>query len=157
MDVLNHEFLLFLRCAQETGLRYLLIGGYAVNFYGYVRNTADMDVWIAPNNENKKRFISTLLCMKYTEMEIADLNGEDFTQPWVGTIGSGAGKIDVLTVVHHSLLFDEAEKEKEKFEVEPGTFMNFVPFRFLREMKLRAARPKDFWDIARLEELRNKQ
>jgi len=28
---------------------YLLIGGYAVGYYGYPRATADMDLWIAMN------------------------------------------------------------------------------------------------------------
>ena len=51
MDILNDEFLLFLKCAQQSELRYLLIGGYAVNYYGYSRNTDDMDVWLAPTNE----------------------------------------------------------------------------------------------------------
>jgi len=32
----------------------MLIGGYAVNYYGYNRNTDDMDVWLAPTNENKR-------------------------------------------------------------------------------------------------------
>lgn len=157
MDVLNHEFLLFLRCAQQTGLRYLLIGGYAVNYYGYIRNTDDMDIWIAPTNENKSVFIKTLLCMKYTKSEVADWAEQDFRNPFVGSVGSGAGRIDVLTVVHHKLLFDEAEIEKQVFEIEPGVFMNFVPFRFLRDMKLRSRRPKDLWDVARLEELLNKK
>ncbi len=44
MDILNHEFLLFLQCAAKNNVRYLLIGGYAVNYYGYNRHTADMDV-----------------------------------------------------------------------------------------------------------------
>lgn len=30
MDILNDEFVLFLKCAQQNGLRYMLIGGYAV-------------------------------------------------------------------------------------------------------------------------------
>ncbi len=54
MDILHPEFLLFLRCAQTNNLRYMLIGGYAVNYYGYNRNTDDMDIWLAPTNENKK-------------------------------------------------------------------------------------------------------
>jgi len=56
MDVLNKEFRLFLQCAQQTRLRYLLIGGYAVNYYGYIRNTDDLDIWLAPTNENKEAF-----------------------------------------------------------------------------------------------------
>lgn len=33
MDILNDEFLLFLQCAQQNKLRYMLIGGYSVNYY----------------------------------------------------------------------------------------------------------------------------
>lgn len=32
MDILDPEFVLFLQCAQKTGLRYLLIRGCAVNY-----------------------------------------------------------------------------------------------------------------------------
>jgi hypothetical protein len=31
----------------------------------------------------------------------------------------------------------------------------FVPYNFLKDIKLRSSRPKDLWDITRLEELRN--
>jgi len=34
---LNNEFLLFLSCAEQNNLKYMLIGGYAVNYYGYNR------------------------------------------------------------------------------------------------------------------------
>jgi len=155
MDILNDEFLLFLKCARQNNLRYMLIGGYAVNYYGYSRNTKDMDVWIAPTNENKQAFINTLLCMKYSETEVASLHKEDFTKPFVGNIGSAENTIDILTIVHKSLSYYEAEKNKKTFEVIEGVFMELVPYDFLKEMKLRSARDKDLWDIARLEELRN--
>lgn len=47
MDPENEDFILFLKCAQENDLRYMCIGGYAVNYYGYHRTPEDMDVWIA--------------------------------------------------------------------------------------------------------------
>ncbi len=156
MDVLNEEFLLFLKCARQTGLRYLLIGGYAVNYYGYNRNTDDLDVWLAPTNENKISFINTLLCMGYNENEVHPLYEEDFSNYFMGTIGGSNSRMDVLTIVHKNFSFDEAEKNKAEFEVLPGIFMQIVPYDLLKDMKLRSARPKDHWDIARLEELRNK-
>lgn len=52
MDIENEEFLLFLKCAKKNNLRYMCIGGYAVNYYGFHRATDDMDIWIAPTNEN---------------------------------------------------------------------------------------------------------
>lgn len=157
MDILHPEFILFLTCATKNNLRYLLIGGYAVNFYGYNRNTNDLDVWLAPTNENKDAFIQTLLCMKYSEEEVAPLYKEDFTIPFKADIGSPSADIDVLTFVHPNISFDEAEKNKEVFVVEGKMVMNFVPYKFLKEMKLLAARDKDLFDVARLEELRNKK
>jgi hypothetical protein len=53
MDVTNKDFLLFLNCAQQNKLRYMIIGGYAVNYYGFHRATDGLDIWIAPTNENK--------------------------------------------------------------------------------------------------------
>ena len=89
MDILNHEFLLFLKCAQQNSLRYMVIGGYAVNYYGYNRNTDDMDIWIAPTNENKNAFMNTLLCMNYSEQEVSPLHKEDFTKGFMGVISAG--------------------------------------------------------------------
>lgn len=155
MDILNEEFLLFLKCAWQNSLRYMLIGGYAVNYYGYNRNTNDLDVWIAPTIENKAKFIDTLLCMKYSEREVAPLKDEDFTQPFIGHFGTPGNDIDVLKVVHHSLSYDEAEKNKEVFEIETGTMMNIVPYHFLIKMKLIARRPKDYLDVSELDKLRN--
>jgi hypothetical protein len=155
MDILNNEFLNFLSCAQKNDLRYLLIGGYAVNYYGYNRNTTDMDIWLAPDNENRQNFINTLLCMQYTESEVESLSHEDFSQPFVGTISSGNAILDVLTFVHHSISFEEAEKNKIVFEIQPGIFLYIVPYETLKEMKLLTHREKDLFDIARLEEIRN--
>lgn len=157
MDILNNEFLLFLTCAAKNNLRYLLIGGYAVNYYGYTRNTEDMDIWLAPTGKNKVAFINTLLCMNYSEKEVAPLRKEDFTRHFIGTIGSADAKLDVLTIVHHSISFDEAEKQKKTFEIQQGLFVNIVPYEILKEMKLRSHREKDMFDIARLEEIRSQK
>ena len=39
------DFREFLKLLNSYQVEYLLIGGYAVGFYGYPRATADMDVW----------------------------------------------------------------------------------------------------------------
>ncbi len=157
MDILNEEFLLFLKCARANKLRYMLIGGYAVNYYGYNRNTKDMDAWIAPTLENRQAFIKTLLCMNYSEIEVASIYLEDFTKHFIGHFGSGDSTVDILTIVHQALSYDVAEKDKISFEVTEGVFMEMVPYNFLKDMKLRSGRDKDLWDIARLEEIRNKK
>lgn len=135
----------------------MIIGGYAVNYCGYNRNTDDLDIWIAPTNENKLAFIQTLLCMNYSESEVAPLYEDDFTQPFVSTVGGGESAIDFLTVLHFSLSYNEAESKMNVYEVMPGIFINLTPYDFLIDMKLKSRREKDFWNISRLNEIKNKK
>jgi hypothetical protein len=155
MDIENEEFLLFLKCAGQNNLRYLCIGGYAVNYYGYHRATDDMDIWIAPTAENKISFLNTLRCMNYSESETNAIKEEDFTTYFMCSLGSPPNVIDVLTIVHKNISFDEAEKESVVHSISPEVILRLVPYRFLKEIKLRSTRNKDLHDIARLEEIRN--
>lgn len=50
------DFIEFLRLLNSHGVEYLLIGGYAIGYYGYPRPTADLDVWIATSPLNAMHF-----------------------------------------------------------------------------------------------------
>lgn len=54
------DFREFLRLLNANQVEYLLVGGYAVGHYGYVRNTANMDVWVAISPENSTRVLNAL-------------------------------------------------------------------------------------------------
>ena len=45
------DFKEFLQLLNEHQVEYMLIGGYAVAYYGYPRSTGDMDIWIALNEQ----------------------------------------------------------------------------------------------------------
>jgi phage replication-related protein YjqB (UPF0714/DUF867 family) len=45
---------------NENSVDYLLIGGYAVTYYGYARPTGDMDIWIGIDTSNAERTIAAL-------------------------------------------------------------------------------------------------
>jgi|SRR5579871_704822 len=157
MDIENEEFLLFLKCAGKSNLRYLCIGGYAVNYYGYHRATEDLDIWIAPTPENKISFLKTLECMSFSQNEIAHIKEEDFTTYFMCSLGSMPYVIDVLTIVHKNISFDDAEKKVAIHTIAPEIDIKFISYDFLKDIKLRSSRPKDLLDIARLEEFRNKK
>jgi hypothetical protein len=58
MDIeLPFDFKEILRLLNENGGRYLLIGGYAVGYYGYPFATNDMNVWIAIHPDNAQRVV----------------------------------------------------------------------------------------------------
>lgn len=155
MDIENEEFLLFLKCAKENKLRYMCIGGYAVNYYGFHRATDDMDIWIAPTNKNKICFLNTLKCMNYSEEEINSIKEEDFSTYFICTLGSRPHVIDIITIIHKYVDFDKAEENIVIHQMENNLELKLVSYDFLKDIKLRSRREKDTWDIARLEELRN--
>ncbi len=156
MDIENEEFLLFLKCAGKNNLRYLCIGGYAVNYYGYHRATEDMDIWIAPTEKNKVCFLNTLQCMGYSKEEIETIKEEDFTTYFMCSLGVPPNIIDVLTIVHKNINFDDAEKNASIHSLSNEITLKLIPYKVLKEIKLRSTRQKDLFDIARLEEIRNK-
>lgn len=41
----------FLRLLVEKGVKYMIVGGYAVGYHGYPRSTGDMDVWAESTEE----------------------------------------------------------------------------------------------------------
>jgi predicted nucleotidyltransferase len=49
------DFREFLESLNSAGVRYLVVGGYAVIHYGYPRTTNDLDVWIAADPANARR------------------------------------------------------------------------------------------------------
>jgi len=57
---LPRDFKEFLRLLNAHAVEYLLIGGYAVNYHGYPRATADMDIWIAVHPTNANRVVVAL-------------------------------------------------------------------------------------------------
>jgi hypothetical protein len=46
MIPLSRDFQDFLRLLNANGIRYLVIGGYAVAFHGYVRYTGNLDIFV---------------------------------------------------------------------------------------------------------------
>jgi len=52
MDINNQFYTEILDILQKSNVKYILIGGLAVAYYGYHRYTSDMDLWLEPTKEN---------------------------------------------------------------------------------------------------------
>ena len=157
-DIEDEFYITFLASMQKHKVRYMLIGGIAINFHGVIRNTQDMDIWLAPTNENRDLFYNVLLDLGYTEEEIVDYKEQDFTSIFKCSIGEMPYTIDCLTYVHPQIDFDEAEKVMITHDAGNSLLINVVDYDFLRNMKVLTHREKDWYDVARLDEInkRNK-
>jgi len=46
---------------QTHRVEYVLVGGFAVNYYGYVRTTQDIDFLVFPSPENAERIMRVMM------------------------------------------------------------------------------------------------
>jgi hypothetical protein len=51
---------------EEEGMRYLIVGGMAVNLYGYVRLTVDLDIMVDLEESNLRKLIKVMEKVGYT-------------------------------------------------------------------------------------------
>jgi predicted nucleotidyltransferase len=134
---------------------FLLIGGYAVIYHGYVRTTGDMDIWIRPTNENKNKLLHVLAKMDFDALGIEMLDRLDFTEVIVFHIGMEPERIDFLSKVQ-GLDFESAFAQKVTLQID-----NYeVPFLRLDDLivsKLFANRLKDQADIEYLKKIKNRK
>jgi len=68
------DFKEFLRLLNESRVEYLLIGGYAVGYYGYPRATTDIDVWIARDPANAVKVAQALYQFGFTPAAVSAEN-----------------------------------------------------------------------------------
>ena len=57
---LPKDFRELLESLNDKGVRYLLVGGYAVGHYGHVRSTNDIDFFIAGDEANAQKIVLAL-------------------------------------------------------------------------------------------------
>lgn len=58
--VLDENFKEFIRLLNVNGVKYLVIGGFAVAYHGYPRYTKDIDFWIWANPDNADKVLKTV-------------------------------------------------------------------------------------------------
>ena len=57
---LNPDFKEFFQSLNENKVNYLIIGGYAVAYYGYPRYTKDIDIWIWIDLGNAEKVVKAI-------------------------------------------------------------------------------------------------
>lgn len=61
-----------LREFQKDGIKYIVIGGIAVNLHGALRSTADLDILLEMSEDNLKRFLVILKNNNYRSKQPID-------------------------------------------------------------------------------------
>ncbi|MGE5282688.1 MAG: hypothetical protein ACM3N0_10285 [Chloroflexota bacterium] len=148
----------------EEGVEFLLIGGVAVGFHGFIRGTKDVDVVPAPDPENLSRLARALKKLD-AQVEGADEFKDDELpdplDPEVLALGGNwvlitrLGRFDVMQWIGDDALWEKLSPNAVEAEISGGLTLKVVDYDGLVALKEQAGRPQDLIDLERLREVRS--
>ena len=148
MDILTlpGDFREFLKLLNSQRVEYLLVGGYAVGFYGYPRATADMDIWVALDGNNAKRLVAVLQEFGF---DVPELQSDLFMQEnKIIRLGVPPFRIEILTTLS-GVSFKECYARRQRHVVD-DLEVDFLSLADLKTNKRAAGRHKDLDDLEHL-------
>lgn len=148
----NQDFKELLKLLKEKKVKYLIVGGQAVNFYSRGKFTEDLDIWIEPTNKNAENIFLVLekIGTGNLEIEISDfLKRDNIVQ-----IGFPPMRIDIMTSIE-GIDFNAAYKNKKKGYLFGLRNQPYISFKDLIKNKNKTGRPKDKFDILWLKKYYN--
>jgi hypothetical protein len=143
---LTPEFRQFLACLNRAGVEYLLVGGYAVNHYGYHRFTEDIDFWIAVSDRNFDRLLAAI--RDFFGEALAGLDKKFLQEHEALFLGAVPNKIEVFK--HCSgLEFSHAYPRRKETTID-GEPVKLICLADLKINKRASGRNKDLADLDNL-------
>jgi hypothetical protein len=155
---------LIARTLNGEDIRYLVVGGLAVNAHGYERFTQDLDLVIGLEPRNVERALRALMRIGYTPA--IPISPEDFANPDNRAAWHAEKSMFVLKMwsdAHRRTPIDIFIREPFDFELEWEHAVKFplseevalpvLRYSTLLDMKREAGREKDLLDISALQKL----
>jgi len=131
---------------EKKDVKYMLVGGFAVICYGYIRTTQDIDFLIYPSKENSEKIMDALSDFGFGN---AGIPIEYFQREGTAIhIGAEPNRIDFLTCLK-GVSNDTIFQNGTKVEYQGKTF-NVISKDDLIQAKKAAGRAKDLADVEEL-------
>jgi hypothetical protein len=141
-----------LQALEREQVRYVVFGAGAMNLLGLARFTEDLDIFVAPTEENVVRLRAALRHVfddpSIDEITAADLLGDYPAVQYIPP--EGTFRIDILTRLGEAFAFDDLEQTR--VPVDDTLTVTVASARTLYRMKRDTVRLKDRADAALLRE-----
>lgn len=160
---LNNFYNEVLTALYKSEVEMLLVGGLAVGFYGHVRYTNDMDLWLNPTKENLQKLSKALKLLKYDDSIIDQILKErplDHPSPIRLLSDDNGFKVDLMTNIYYDFKFEECMEKAENQPFE-GLVLPVIGINHLIEIKQNVKRydngMKDLIDAQELRKILQKR
>jgi hypothetical protein len=141
--LLPPEFKRLLSALASNKVDYLVVGGYAVIFHGYVRTTGDLDIWVALNPENAAHLESAIRSLGFNP---PGFKAEWFLRPGsVLRIGQEPLRFDIINEID-GVTFAECYARRVTAHLEEVE-INLISLPDLKANKKASGRNKDLADL----------
>ena len=148
---------------QRQKVKYVIVGGIAVNLLGSLRNTADMDILVEMNNENLAKIVSILKKRGYSVKQPVDPIGianEIIRREWIHNKHMKAFNFykedelkEVDIIIESPVSFKEAQKSALKIKID-DIILPVISIDNLIKMKRNTGRSIDRLDIEELKKIK---
>lgn len=152
---MNSQIIDIWKYLAANKVKYLTIGGFAVNIYGYGRNTGDIDIFIEDSIENRENLREALKQAGIGDFE--NINTMQFIPGWTDITLNFNLRLDIMTSVKglENNTFEQLLKKAYITEISEIP-VYFLDYENLIIAKKAANRPKDLLDIEQLEKINNR-
>lgn len=153
MDIYDEEFLKFWSALNEQAVKYIMVGGIAINLNGYQRTTDDIDVWFEDSIENRNKL--RIAFRNYGMGDFFMLETMQIFPGWTSFNLNNGAKLDLMVDMKglEGYTFDECLKMSNKADID-GIKVPFLHINHLIANKKAVNRPKDQLDVFYLEKIK---
>ena len=140
-----HDYKDLLSAFHAHGVKYLIVGGYAVIFHAQPRYTKDIDLFIKPDSANANAIYAALAEFG---APLKDIRPQDFTdRSSFFRFGHDPHGFDILPDIP-GVAFDAAWERRIETVIDPtsGLMANMISADDLLASKLASGRPQDLAD-----------
>ncbi len=146
-------------------VKYLVVGGVAVNLYGFYRATEDLDIILLLEDSNLKKFAKAIKSLKLVPrvpVKIEDFANADLRRIWIKDKNMKAFTLyepnfqrkylDVI--IDHPINFKQAYKKRKTFR-DGELVAQVISMEDLIKMKKNTARERDKMDLKGLKQIKD--
>lgn len=141
--LLPPEFKRLLSALASNQVEYLVVGGYAVIYHGYVRTTGDLDIWVALDPENAVKIESSIRSLGFNP---PGLKAEWFVRKGsVLRIGQEPLRFDIINDID-GVTFADCYARRITTHLQ-DVEVNLISLQDLKQNKRASGRNKDLADL----------
>ena len=147
---MNADYIDMLKCLNKADVDYILVGGWAVNMYGYIRATVDLDIWVLADAGNAKKVYTAVAEFG---APVSEVKPEEFAEyGMIFQIGVAPCRVDIISKISGVSYADAVTRAVPK--TIDGIPVRIISLEDLIANKKASGRAKDIADVEVLEGFR---